>query len=271
MKIRRRCTGATMATIARVLNVLRALVAVGMVQGASVGADSTNEIVCEENEENRWAQLTPLGDTSQFNISNVSFAGRSEHQVVVDVVLYSDRTELMLPNGMMVRVVTAKYQEKEFDLSFDGLMDVQQSIWEIVIGNLLGTFICCAMMGLFMYLEQKYQCIGSEKIHSMMDKQHQLHDDLDIATGFLNNMQKDPRQLHGPAAAMAFAFQAATGAASLSDSLQNGMDEVRISVLLLFDCLLISRLCDPDTGRGSHRRGNTQTHTKAATSSAARG
>eukprot|EP01043_Picozoa_sp_COSAG02_P074045 COSAG02_NODE_14651_length_1251_cov_1.376736_1_plen_286_part_00 len=261
-------TGSTMATAEReLLRLLWILVVVGMFAVGWAGAGSTpTEIVCEENEENRWAQLTPLGkvgETIHFNISNVTFAVGSEHQVVVDLVLYGDRTELMLPNGMMVRVVTPEYHdEDEMDLSLDGLMDMQQSLWEIMVGNLLGTLICCALLGLVIFLEKKYQCIGSEGIHSMVEMQHQLHEDLEHATHFLDNVQKDPSQLNGTAAAIAYAYQAAIGADKVAGAFSKRMDEVRIP-LLLTDFLTSSLylrpadFCASDTTRGCHRLKDT--------------
>lgn len=222
-------TGGPMATAVR-----WALVAIGMLAVRVVGTGSThNEIVCEENEENRWVQLAPLskvGATIHFNTSNVTFAAGSEHQVVVDLVLYTDRTELMLPNGMVVRVVTSEYQEKdEADLSLEGL---QQSLWEIMFGNFFGTLICCALVGLAIYLEKKYQCIGSEGIHNIVEMQHQLHEDLEHATHFLDNVQNDPTQLHGTAAAIAYAYQAAIGAERMRGEFSEGMDAVRTPLLL---------------------------------------
>ena len=77
---------------------------------------------------------------------------------------------------MVLRVSTA--EALEFDLSIDGLTDMQQSLWEIMAGNMLGTLICCALLGVTVFLEKKFQCIGGKKLHELADKQERLHDDL---------------------------------------------------------------------------------------------
>jgi hypothetical protein len=168
--------------------------------------DEEPDIMCEQD--GGWAELSPLGleGASAFNVSNVTDTNWGE-LAVMDLVLYVDVAEIVLPNGMLVRVITADYVAFELDLSLEGLMDVQQSLWEIVIGNLLGTLICCVASGILIALEKEFKCIGGTELHDMIDKQHQLHDDLHHATVFLEQVQNNPDSLTGKGRALALGYQ----------------------------------------------------------------
>lgn len=173
--------------------------------GVAALSAASEQVECQVEAENRWARLQPLGRASAFNIST-----NMTEQVVLDLVLYGDRAEVLLPNGTVLRVSTA--EALELDLSMDGLMDMQQSLWEIMAGNILGTLICCALLGVAVFLEKKFQCVGGEELHRLADKQEQLHQDLERATTFLKLMQEDPTQLHGKARVLALAYQATVAA-----------------------------------------------------------
>lgn len=182
------------------------------------------DVVCQEEEGNLWARLEPLGP-SVFSISNVTRPNATLDTVtVLDLVLYADYAEVALPNGLTVRVITAEYEKVELDLSLNGLMDLQQNIWEIMLGNLIGTLLCCFVMGLLAYLEKKFKCIGGKQLHEISEMQNQLHDDLERATAFLNAVQGDPSQLNGKARAIALGYQAVVAADKVKTGLDEGMD-----------------------------------------------
>ena len=193
---------------------------------AGVAATGLEDVECEVAD-GSWAQLTP-GGVSAFNVTNVTVAGGGSERAVLDLVLYVDRADVLLPNGMLLRVVTADYEGLEVpELSLDGLMDMQQSLWEIIFGNILGTIICCVLVGLLLYLEKKYECIGGEQLHDLADKQHELHDDLEHAIQFLRTAQEDPMKLNGKARIIALAYNAAVGAENASEGIEQAMEEVR--------------------------------------------
>lgn len=187
--------------------------------GLAALSAASEEVECQVEAENRWARLQPLEGPSAFNISNVT------EQVVLDLVLYVDRAEVLLPNGVVLRVSTA--EALEFDLSIDGLTDMQQSLWEIMAGNMLGTLICCALLGVTVFLEKKFQCIGGEKLHELADKQERLHEDLEHATNFLKLVQEDPTKLHGRARVLAMAYQATVAADGATKDIDKLLEAVR--------------------------------------------
>ena len=88
---------------------------------AGVAAAGLEDVECEVADDS-LVQLTP-GGVSAFNVTNVTVAGAASGQAVPDLVLYVDRADVLLPNGMLVRVVTADYEGFELpELSVDGLM-----------------------------------------------------------------------------------------------------------------------------------------------------
>lgn len=176
---------------------------------AVAGSNPTDrpDIECEQG--TAQAPLAPLGaeGSSLYNVSNITSSAIGEPSAqpdvaIVDLVLYVDSAMLLLPNGMIVRVVTADYVASNVDFSLEGLQDIQQNIWEIVAGNLIGTLICCILSGIAVALEKQFQCIGGKQMHDMLEQQQQLHEDLMHATEFLDQVQNDPQSLSGKGRAL---------------------------------------------------------------------
>ena len=77
---------------------------------------------------------------------------------------------------------------------FANIESLRQGIWSTVGGNLLGMLFCTVAAALTVYLEKKYQCVGGEAIHEMVDRQTALQDQLAVAVGFLKDIEGDPSE-----------------------------------------------------------------------------
>lgn len=64
---------------------------------------------------------------------------------------------------------------------------------------MLGMLFCTVAAALTVYLEKKYQCVGGEAIHEMVDRQTELQDQLAVAVGFLKTIEGDPSEAEGAA------------------------------------------------------------------------
>ena len=86
-----------------------------------------------------------------------------------------------------------------FDDPFANMDNLRQGIWSTVGGNLLGMLFCSVAVGLTIYLEKKFQCVGGEAIHEMVDRQAELQGQLAIAVEFLKDIEGDPAKAEGAA------------------------------------------------------------------------
>jgi hypothetical protein len=137
------------------------------------------------------ASVQPIDDG--YNVANATFS--TEGKMFINLVLEDQEAQFELP-GMVLRVSTDYYiPPGSLDDPFANIDELKQGIWSTVGGNLLGMLFCAVSVSLIVYLEQKYQCIGGEKIHELLDQQSKLQGELNNAVEFLKEIEGDPGEL----------------------------------------------------------------------------
>jgi hypothetical protein len=137
--------------------------------------------------EGGFLSITPIetgGDVSGYTITNVTSTDDAG-LTVLEVALSDQDTDIVLP-GMVVRISrgTGAADDLESDPSspfeIQGLEDLTggMDIWGVVGGNLLTWLFGCTFFGIVVALEKKYQCVGGDKIHEMVEQHHYLQGEL---------------------------------------------------------------------------------------------
>ena len=73
-------------------------------------------------------------------------------------------------------------------VDLEDLQNLHQRLADIIFANFLTMLVCCVcvlrlsaftcIIYMYIYVEKKYMCIGGEKIHILVDQQHQLTADV---------------------------------------------------------------------------------------------
>lgn len=136
--------------------------------------------------EGSFVSITPIevgGDVTGYAITNVTSADAADAvgATVVEVALSAQDTDIVLP-GMVLRVSRADEGASDAPEPFEiaGLSDLTEGmdVWGVVGGNMLTWVFGCVFFGIVVALEKRYQCIGGEKIHEMVEQHHYLQKEL---------------------------------------------------------------------------------------------
>lgn len=133
------------------------------------------------------AAIQPFADG--YNVTNATSG--VEGQMFINLLLEDQYAQFELP-GVLLRVRTDESFTIDFDDPLANLDDMKAGIWSTVGGNILGLFFCTIFTCVTLYLEKKFKCIGSEKIHEMIDKQQRLQGELQSAVEFIHLLDEDP-------------------------------------------------------------------------------
>ena len=134
--------------------------------------------------------VQPIDDG--YSVSNATFS--REGKDVVNLVLEDQEAQFELP-GMVLRVSTETYRPPtSLDDPFANIDELKQGLWSTIGGNLLGMFLLTFSVCLVIYLERRYQCVGGEQIHAMVEQHHRLQADLNKAVQFLREMDGEQAQ-----------------------------------------------------------------------------
>lgn len=138
--------------------------------------------------EGGFLSITPIeddGDVTGYTITNVTSADDAG-LTVLEVALSNQDTDIVLP-GMVVRISGGAGAAEEAGadsasspFEIDGLEDLTggMDVWGVIGGNLLTWVFGCAFFSVVVVLEKKYQCIGGEKIHEMVEQHRYLQKEL---------------------------------------------------------------------------------------------
>ena len=125
-------------------------------------------------------------DSDGYTVTNATVD--SQGRVVINLVLEDQEAQFELP-GMLLRVSTAKYVP--LDDPFANLEELRQGLWGTVGGNVLGMLFFTFIAVLIIYLEKKFQCVGGEKIHALVEQQGKMQEELSNAVEFLKEFGED--------------------------------------------------------------------------------
>jgi len=116
-------------------------------------------------------------------------------KIVLDIVLSGQESVIDLP-GLIVRVragdatnvasggPAGSAADPTWDIDptdgidVEDLESLQQGFMDIILANFVTILLCLCTSGIIIHLEKKYKCIGGEKIHKMVEQQHQLSEDM---------------------------------------------------------------------------------------------